>query len=505
MKYSGSELIWVVNRFLTPYFSNTVLDMRKISLGLFVVVCFCSMGAVGKANSVRFNISRPYCVFNFLEAAKGVYGTSDALRDYIVSNTSNDPLFKQLVDEYTRLDLDVLYARNGFPELRPAYRSIKDLLIIQAVQAKTIAEFGERVTGILHSEDQMKLIELLKRADVWYEKLVWAKYGSLAKRQLKDFENYTQRASEAFLRLRKFYRSEWPEDLPFLISLTPVPGKKDATAATPHANVLCMDILVEQPDYPTRIAIALHEVCHVLYAEQGRQFQSELARFFSESKSPFSRPASTFFDEGLATANGNGWVYNFVSAMENRSGWYSNPYIDGFGHALYPLTSRYLAEGKPMDQDFVNEAIRLFGEKFPKAPDDFGILMNRLVLHSHEEEVIARNSIKLDLYENFSVYYLNFTSPILSPESTSLLNDSPETQLVIIDRDYENTMSRLKTVLPELGNINYQLNENFIIHYRDTKGRLVMIAKIDRGTTQHLFQYLKKKQFLVDSEVYSTL
>jgi len=35
----------------------------------------------------------------------------------------------------------------------------------------------------------------------------------------------------------------------------------------------------------------------------------------------------------MATASGNGWVYQFLAQKIDTSGWNSDPQIDGFGHA----------------------------------------------------------------------------------------------------------------------------------------------------------------------------
>ncbi|HTE31353.1 MAG TPA: hypothetical protein VK666_13320 [Chryseolinea sp.] len=476
--------------------------MRK-SLLLFILIASSHAWATAADKfALQFKIRRPYCVLNFLETCKGANGTSDALRIYIENSTKSDTLFSKLIEDYHSLDLDGIYQHSGFPETRPAYRSIKDLLIIAAVQSNNIDEFKQQIIGVLHSSDYEHLINIMKKADVWYEKIIWSKHGKQAIIQLEKLETYQPSINDAFQRLKKFYGSSWPDDMPFIIALSPVPGKTGATAATPHANSLCLDVLTEEINYAARIAIALHEICHVLYAEQSRQLQHELENYFAASTSAYASAAHNFFDEGLATANGNGWTYKLVTGKMDTAGWYSDTYIDGFGHALYPLTSRYLSEGKSIDESFAKEAIRLFGEKFPKAPDDFGILFNHLVLNSDEEEPVGRNRVKQNIYARFSVYYLNFTSPIMGAESGGLLKDSRETQLIVVDRNYETTLNALKNALPELNKIHYNLNDNFIISYFDGKKRLVMVAKINKGDTDKLFEAIKKRQFVNRTEPY---
>ncbi|MBS1508749.1 MAG: hypothetical protein JSS79_19085 [Bacteroidetes bacterium] len=472
---------------------------------IFLVLAVC-ISTVANASPdpllLRIKISKPYCVFNFLETCKGVNGTSDALRLYIEQQTKSDTAFQHLIADYIALPLDNLYQHPGFPESRPSYRSIKDLLIIAAVQANTIDDFKRNAIGILHSTDYDKLIQLMTRAAVWYDKIIWSKHGAAAQHQLEQLQKYQKTANTAFIQLKKFYHSSWPEDIPFTIAITPVPGTTNATAATPHANTLCLDVLTEETNYTGRIAIAVHEISHVLFAEQSRQVQATLENLFAQSKSPFAAAAHNFFDEGLATACGNGWMFKQLSGTIDTTGWYSDPYIDGFGHALFPLVSQYINDGKTIDASFVEKAIRLFGEKFPHAPYDYGIQFNHLTMHADESEPVARNTIKQNLLQQFSLGWLNFTTPLLESESVSLLQESPGTHLVLVDRDEEKTFTELTRLFPLLKNITYSLKENFVITFYDDRNRLIVIGKIEKGASDKLFKVLKQKQFVDKAEHY---
>jgi hypothetical protein len=471
------------------------MHMRHIFI--LVVILFNVGLASAKENPlISFKISRPYCVFNFLETCKGVYGTSDALKQYIEKSTATDTSFAKLISEYKSLYIETTFFREGFPETRPSYRSVKDFLIIAAVQSKDIPAFKARIVGILHNTDYSRLISLMEKADVYYEQIIWKKHGKAAMAQLRNLENYQSSVNEAFFKLKRFYNSSWTNDIPFTVALTPVPGKDGSTAATPHANVLCADVLTEESNSVGRLAIVLHEICHVLYAEQSRKTQVDLESCFAKSTSPYATVARNFFDEGMATACGNGWVYQFLAKKIDTSGWYSDPYIDGFGHALFPLVSQYLSENKSVDSSFVENAIRLFGERFPNSLQDYGIQFNHLTMYSDEEKINERSQIKQNLYEQFAVTWLNFSTPIQGTESITFLKESGGTQFIIVDRNQEKVLTVLKNTLPELRNISYNLDENFVINYYDSSKRLIVIAKIKEGETRELFRVLKKMQYM---------
>jgi len=164
--------------------------------------------------------------------------------------------------------------------------------------------------------------------------------------------------------------------------------------------------------------------------------------------------------------------------------------------------SQYLKENKSVDSSFVIEAIRLFGEKFPKSPQDYGIQFNHLTMYSDEERIPDRNQIKQNIYEQFAVSWLNFSTPIRGAESMAFLKESGGTQFIIVDRNHEEVFSALKSTLLDLANIPYNLDEKFVINYYDTSKRLIVIAKIDEGETGNLFKVLKEKQYMDTSQPY---
>lgn len=475
--------------------------MKYFLLKLFIIVSIGSATAQVKP-LLKFKISRPYCVFNFLEACIGATGSSDALKQYIETNTKDDTAFHKVIEDYKSLNIEIVFQRVGFPETRPSYRSVKDLLIIAAVQSNNLSEFKKEIVGILHSSDYSRLILLMEKADVYYERIIWKKYKNAAIKQLHELEKYQNTANDAYVKLKRFYNSAWSNEIPFLIALTPVPGKDGGTAATPHANVLCADVLTDETNYAGRIAIVLHEICHVLYAEQSPKTQFDLETNFAKNNSVFSGVAKSYFDEGLATACGNGWTYQLLTGKVDTAGWYSNPYIDGFGHALFPLVTRYLSKSRTLDSDFVSEAIQLFGQTFPKAAYDYGIQLNHLTMYSDEEEVSLRNQIKQNLFEQYQVYWLNFATPIIGAESMKFLKESSGTQFIIVDRNRDKVFETLKNILPQLNDITYNLENNFVINYYDKLKRLIIIANIKEGETSNLFQALKKQQYMEPENVY---
>ncbi len=122
---------------------------------------------------ITFKISKPYCIFNFLETATNQQGTSSTLNDFIALNTKNDSVFKRLCLEFKNIQTDYNYKREEFPENRRQNRSTKDLIDIALVNSNTLDEFKNKIIGILPNSEQQKLVNVLKQTEKFYDNLLW--------------------------------------------------------------------------------------------------------------------------------------------------------------------------------------------------------------------------------------------------------------------------------------------------------------------------------------------
>ncbi len=471
----------------------------KKTLVLLLLCAACTPSVLGQ-NILRFKISRPYAVLNFMETSKGNQHTSKTLKRYIDSHIpKQDTAFAQLVQQFGALDLDMNFAREGFPTNRRPQRSTYDLICIAAVQANNLDEFKDRTVGILANSDHIQLFDILKKADIYFEKIIWKPHGEKAIKQMEAFERYQTQANQAFLKLKKLYKSDWGDDMPFTVAFVPIPKANgiNHTSATPHANSLCVDLLTEENNYAGRMGVIMHEICHVLYDEQSRKTQHDLESYFEKSTSKYKQFANNFFDEGLATACGNGWSFQYLAGKLDTTAWYDSPYIDGFGHSLYPLVANYIEKGKSIDEAFIQEAIRLFGEKFPDTPNDFGIRLNKIALYTDmdmgkpQESTIVREA----LYAHFVVSGYNMSSPISDPMSIDMIKKDSETQVFLIESNEAENLKLLATQLPELKTIPYNIQEDFIINYIDSANRLIIIAKAPQQKFKAVFENLKQRKF----------
>jgi hypothetical protein len=333
---------------------------------------------------IQYKMSKPYCIFNFLETANKGWRTSKNFQEFIVQKTKGDESFSKLCNDFQNIEIDYAYTREEFPKYRRQNRSTYDLLVIALVNSNTLEEFKDRGIGILPLIDHLKLFEILKQVEEnYYNRLVWDENKVKINNQISALDNYSTKSELFFKTLNHFYNSNWRNDVPFIVTLYPIPGEKGGISATPHANSLCVGSLTDSKDYEKKLSVVLHEIGHVLFDEQSKEFQQDLDKFFNDNKSPYKKYAYSFLDEGLATALGNGYVYKELNGTLDNSSWYNNDYIDGYAKALLPMIEDYINKKQKIDRLFVEKAIDLFAEKFPKSIYDYNILLSNVTTVSY--------------------------------------------------------------------------------------------------------------------------
>jgi hypothetical protein len=429
----------------------------------------------GQHDFIQIETNKTLGLFSFLETSSQQIGTSSSFTIYILTAYQQDQAFNQLINTYAGLNLDYSFNRQEFPERRPSYTSTKDLLWIAASNSKDIDDFSQRIIGLLPHTTHTQFIALLHQALPYYEELVWKKEQENIRKIEDQLANYKSQISDLYLQISRFYNTTWDTSIPFKIELYPIPLESGNTTAIPKGNLLiCGFLSHNENEYKGLLGIIIHEMCHILYEAQSVAFQHQMEQWFAQSSSPYAPLANSFINEGLATALGNGWAYKQIHSSIDSGEWYNNKHIDGFAHAIFPLVERYLAEGKSIDQDFVDESIELFEQTFPKATQEAAILMNSLQLFANTEKEDELNEIANTIHQYFNIRSMYFSTPILSAESQERFDTKQVTKLFIVESENTNTIKGLQQAFPHL-TIETPLNSIDIVKDETTNSILVIM------------------------------
>jgi len=477
--------------------------MKRIIL--FVILFITSLAGIAQSIT-RFEVSKAYAVLNFMETAAGTGAGSSTLKSFIKSRIpAGDSIFRQLVKDFRNIPLHYNYTIDEYPDSRRQQRSTYDLMVIAAVKSTSLTAFQDNSIGIIPNSLHADLFRILNEAEHYYDRIIWNEYQAPLAGQVTALKQYEPKANVLFQQFKQFYNSGWSDNIPFHITLVPIPGSSGSSTATPHANSLCVGVLTGKKDYLGTMAVAMHEMCHVLYDEQRSAFQHHLDSAFKTSTSPYRNTAYDFFDEALATALGNGWAYQYIAGHVDTTAWYNNTYIDGFAHAIYPMVVDYLEHKKTIDPAFINKAIDLFGKTFPNALTDYSILLNNMYFYADAETEEERQTLKGTLHSYFQSSRYNFSSPVLHAYSLKHLRTAPQTQLIIIDNDHATTLQGLEKIFPQLkGLLKGRKDPDYVLSFFDAAKRPVVIVYLkDKSKLDKAFQLMRKEQFIQADKPYS--
>ncbi len=456
---------------------------------------------------IHFKVSRPLCVLTFLQAASGNGAMlSPTLKSYISKNipTDDSVKFNAVLRRFAALNLDLTYTVPDYPESRLRPRSTLDLITIAAIQAADPNDFMQRIIGILPNEQWLELNGIMKEAGIYYEQMLGIPYAKAMRKQLFELEKYNEKLDDVFNRLKRFYGTTWSEEIPFTIGVYAIPGKKGNTTATPHSNSLVLAVLTEEKDYAMRVSVALHEVCHVFYAEQPLALQRQLDNFFQGNTLPGAQFAYNYIDEALATACGNAWVYHELTGHDDTGSWYNDAYIDGYAHAIYPMVKGYLNEGRQMDSAFIARAIDKFHDKFPAAHLNYQNLLNKVNLYTDAKDQQEFSMINATVNSYFRVTSSYGSYPITDPQTESAIDGAKGTQFFIVHTQHEKNFKLLKQKFPQLKTASYR--KDGIFSFINSTGAAIIVLNIkDITELEKGIRALAKNKAIDPASMFTTI
>ncbi|MCY0979355.1 hypothetical protein PGH12_08340 [Chryseobacterium wangxinyae] len=446
---------------------------------LFVIICVCCFGFANaqKRDFFIFEENEVYSLFNFMETAAKMPGTSSTYQEFIDGKLSGDTDFKKAVQDFRSVNFNEGITRHDYPRGRSYRKSYLTLLITNAVKSKDLEDFNERITGILPMNEQLQMYHSLKIAQPYFRKFVWNENQSKVRSQIDQLKKYNEVNAQLFLKFNQFYKSSWDKEIPFYVVLYPIPGKNGTTTATPHGNALCIGSLTDANDTVGTLGVTLHEMCHILYNEQSKNIQLEFENYFKQNQSQYSKLAYSYFNEAMATVLGNGYAYKIINNnILDKQDWYNNKTINLFAKAIYPLTEKYLKANRSIDKNFIDEVVKKFQETFPDSIYEYAPNFNTLNIYT---EQLNSN----DIFDNFFSYFdansIGISSPYKNVSQSSKLSEEESSFLMLIDTHHQENFEELKKAFPEIRNIKYNSSVQNISFY-DAKNRMIVILFISK-------------------------
>ncbi|MEM6966817.1 MAG: hypothetical protein AAF573_18780, partial [Bacteroidota bacterium] len=177
--------------------------------------------------------------------------------------------------------------------------------------------------------------------------------------------------------------------------------------------------------------------------------------------------------------------------------WYNDAYIDGYAHSIFDLVSSYLNADKSIDEDFVNNAITLFGMTFPKSNLDLNTLFNEVRIYANAEEQSQIDQIFGAIQQKFRLRSAWFSTPINDAQSKETFHEKQKTKLFVIDSNNIFTINILKEEFEELS-LPLPVEKTFIYSFKekDTRSNVIIINLKSLDDVMPIFEKLRAIEFI---------
>ena len=351
--------------------------MRQLLVLFFLLRGFSlwAQPAAGTGPAVTVEVSRTHCLVRFVETLAGNGGTHTGSRWMFEHSRFNTPAARRWVRRYQSLDHEPGFHREGYPAGRLGGQATTGPAYLAATaDARDLPDLLRRTVGLLPNEVLVRLDSVYRYFEPAFDTLAWQPHAAGLARLQTDYAQFLNehQLMRKFGRLRAFYGSVWPDNLPYRVLLNPqiAPGQGFTNKACVSGNVVLLNCNPASRDFARGSAVMFHEMCHALSTQQRLGLQQQLERWYLHRASANRQSAYILMEEALATAAGE-WVYAQQTGQPEAGAWYADDYIDRYAKAIYPLVAGYTERGQAIDSSLVNQAVGTFDKLFPQAATDY--------------------------------------------------------------------------------------------------------------------------------------
>lgn len=444
------------------------------------------------AIEINVNHSESASYLHFLAAGFQQPFSSRSLQDVIKNKKINSFSKSQNKEDYNLLKS---YLQNGYnfdsPSSRPSGFYGEDALSLLSVTNPSITEFEKNLSAFLPYDGINAYYRLKKIFYSEFEKILWR--SSIQNHDQEILKIKTAMDSTKFVenleKIKKFYGSEYPENLALKVALIPINIGSGNIKHTSATNLKDAQIVpyITQLGTVSNLGVIFHEFCHAFYEAQPNKKQKEIEDYYLTHKSFHALFAYRYFNEVIATVLGNGWYQEKLDASEVTKSWYDVEYIDKMAKALLPEVKKYLAQGKSMDIAFLDKTIKAAEQLFPDAP--FQVDSNMIAIKILSNLNIPTNLISESLRKKFRIQSINKSAPIQSEDWNELTTAGVATPFIITNSK-EELSPEIKSLVNEqtLNNVN-------MIAAVPIKNRLILWMNLrDKAMLENGLDILKDKK-----------
>lgn len=441
-------------------------------------------GTSGPAFTVEVN--RTHSLVRFVETLAGSNNSYRGSRRAFEKSRFNTPAARRWLRRYQSLDREPGFDRDGYPAGRlGSVGSIEPSYLAASADAQDLADLQRRTVGLLPNEVLVSLDSVYRYFTPAFDTLAWQPHAAELGRLRTAYADFLTKSQlmRQFGRLRTFYGSAWPDDLPYRVLLNPqldgrqsVGGLTFTNHATAMGNLVLLDCHPISRRFVDGSSVVFHEMSHTLSVQQRQELQQKLEGWYLHNPSPNRRGAYNLMEEAFATVAGE-WIYAQQTGQPESGEWYFDDYINRYAKALYPLMTGYIERGQPIDSLFVSQAISTFDRTFPQAATEYVNLFRNVLYWSNTEDLQAAMQPFRDQFRSTFTYS---STPILnSAKSLSRAQSGEVLPVILVTKDHAATLRYLRENLPALRQQRLRPDKSFMLTTIGPNGPIILVNTHD--------------------------
>ncbi len=378
----------------------------------YLLIAMLSFPLLAKVE-IQIYHSEPASFLHFLDSGFNAPHTSDSVRELI----KNEGIFQDahVIEDYNTYKsyLNLGYNFSDEAPNRPEGFYADDGLDVLAANSPNLATFESQLSLLLPYRGVNLYQKLKKDFYPIFLKTLWTPSLPKQDAQLKEIIKEMEKSDfKAWIDIAKaFYRSDYPEELPFKIALVPIPETGgNHTSARSLRDVQIVPYL-QKVGAVKNLDVVFHEFCHALYQGQSLAIKKEIDEFYLNSKHTHAYFAYNYLNEMLATAWGNGWFAEILDGKVAERSWYDDKFIDGYAKAMFPFLKEHVKAKKPFNHSFMEKTLEVAKKQFPDAHRDVASNLFKVSVWVPTEQM-SRPYFHKELRNRFSISSFNYKAPM---------------------------------------------------------------------------------------------
>lgn len=430
--------------------------MKSKAVILFISLFSVFSSVNGQTFKANIKYSKLTATYNFIQKLSDYYPDNE-YKQIFKNSSYNTPHYLRLIAQLDTLSLQESLPFQGYPYGQKQPFQTISLIEKNLINSNTIDHFISQTFGIIPNDQFFAFTNILSNFVPVYQELIYLPNKTDFDNKVKELALFVETVDlhQYFETGLRFYGTEWDSLVPIDIAIIPTLGEGGFTA-TAFLNNAISEVPLNFKHNDILFCVLMHEIFHLLYDGQSLKLKQEIERWFTQNPSVNSQYAYLLLDEALATALGNGFVFEGFTNETDKEDWYNVKYINLMAQKIYPLVKDYINNKKTIDQYFIDKYIAAYDNHFSDWTNELDhILTYRYILSENRNDFkYFRQKYR---YASKSVYHTEINKTNLES-----LKQSPITKVVILSENSGEKLELVKNTFPELREWSYNAEDEFI-------------------------------------------